>query len=372
MEDDRQRTKTMNILFDVEDFKNRPRGIVKTTQCLYRACLEAMPSIRFTAIARKPLASTLPEGIDLVRLRPNMPRSVWRFIMYNSYLPFQTYSAVHFPANGMIPPLIRSRNIVMTLHDILQLIVPDHLTTDQERERFKKKRQNDINRARIVFTVSEHSKRDIIKHFSMNTEPVVLHNAPTLESAGREPVFDLSRAGNYFLYCGGYDKRKGIDRLVQVFLGLHRNKKTSSQLYLVGAKSYFSGEFKNNVETAVALGIVRELGYVSDPELAELMNRARGLIYPSTYEGFGLPPLEAMSLGCPVITTPHSSIPEVCGDAALYVTDEKQFVDAVIALDTRGPLRKEQIIKGTEQAGRFSWGKTAAIFLDHIQAMNAN
>lgn len=360
----------MKIIFDAEEFKTRPRGIVKTTLCLYRACQEAVPSLEIIGITRKPVATALPDTISIVQLKPNMPRSVWRTVMYNAYMAFHDCSALHFPANGLIPPIVTRRNVatVMTLHDVLQLIMPGHFKDDAKLDQYRKRRQNDINRSRIVFTVSECSKKDILKNFRVHSEPVVLPLAPTLVPGTYDPIMDIAKTEDYFLYNGGYDRRKGLEPMLRVFMGLHRERKITSKLYLTGSRSYYSDTFTRLVKEATEMDVLKELDYVSDPELIALLRKAKGLIYPSLYEGFGLPPLEAMNVGCPVITTPYSSIPEVCGDAALYIhpEDDKEFGDAIIALERNGQLRSQLILKGKEQAGRFSWSRSAAIFLEHI------
>jgi glycosyltransferase involved in cell wall biosynthesis len=360
----------MKIIFDAEEFKIRPRGVVKTTICLYQACHAAMPDMEFLGITRKPVATVLPEGIKTIQLKPNLPRGAWRYVMYNAYMPFHDCAALHFPANGLIPPIITAPkiNIVMTLHDVLPMIMPDHFSSEAKLARYKKRRQRDINRSRIVFTDSEHSKKDILKHFHCCTEPVVLYHAPTLARERYEPIIDIKNTEDYFIYSGGYDKRKGLDDLLRVFLGLHREKKISSKLYLTGLRSYYSEAFTKLVHEAVALDVIKEFDYVSDQLLIDLARKSRGLIYPSYYEGFGLPPLEAMNIGCPVITTPYSSIPEVCGDAPLYVhpDDEKEFGDAIVALNSNGLLRARLIEKGKEQADRYSWNRSAATYLEHI------
>ena len=108
----------------------------------------------------------------------------------------------------------------------------------------------------------------------------------------------------------------------------------AARLVLAGEPHYFSADFRSMVERGRSAGWLEELGYVSDAELAALYGRALALAYPSKYEGFGLPPLEAMVLGCPVITTRGTSLPEVCGDAAVYVDpdDPASLARAVTAV----------------------------------------
>lgn len=363
----------MNILFDAEDFKNRPRGIVKTTLCLYLACLKLDPTLKFTALARKPLAVSLPGPIDIVTLKPDLPRYIWRFLMYNTYLATHDCTAVHFPSNGLIPRIMPNHLAILTLHDILPVIIPGYFSSHSKERRYRRRRQNDIDRADLLFTVSESSKKDIMKNFQVHTEPVVLYNAPTMTPHVYDPLYDISKTGNYFLFYGGYDQRKGLDRLLRVYLNLFLSRRLNCPLYLAGTPSYYSEKFKQLVDEGTVMGAVKELGYLSDEDLIPLLRKAKALIYPSFYEGFGLPPIEAMNIGCPVITTRFSAIPEVCGDAVLYVDPEndREFGDAIVSLIDNGALRRELIERGKKQADNYSWSKSASLFLENIQTLRA-
>ena len=119
------------------------------------------------------------------------------------------------------------------------------------------------------------------------------------------------------------------------------------------------------MEAAVAGGAVIEKGYVSDGELVTLMQGAKALIYPTLYEGFGLPPLEAMSVGCPVITTRAGSVPEVCGDAAFYAggDDDDALAQAVVEMYHNEGLRRTCMERGFRQSSKFTWERSAATFL---------
>jgi glycosyltransferase involved in cell wall biosynthesis len=361
----------MNIVFDAEDFKNKPRGIVKTTVCLYRACKELLPELRFVGLARKPVAATLPDFIEIVTMRPDMNRSLWRVVMHNMYLAVNGCSAMHFPANGMIPHLFFTENIVLTMHDVIQLTIPGYFSDYGKELRFRRKRQQDINKAAVLITPSEYSKQQIMKHFKTPREPIVIPCAPVLEEKPHDRAVTSAHDGEYFLFNATYDPRKGLPALIDVYYDLWKRKKVSIPLYVAGERSYYSTEFRSLVRDAVAAGAVKECGYVSDEEMVRLLKNARGLIYPSKFEGFGLPPADAMNLGCPVITTPYTSIPEVCGDAALYINpdDGKSFAEAITALERNESLRKELVEKGKRQAQRFSWRKSAGMFLEHVRAL---
>ena len=139
-------------------------------------------------------------------------------------------------------------------------------------------------------------------------------------------------------------------------------------MVLTGTPRYYSDAFRTLINTGKELGIVREAGYVDEHMLVDLLRRALALVYPSRFEGFGLPPLEAMTAGCPVITTRHTSLPEVCGDAVLYVEpdDHAEFGNALIAVEQNAGLREDLRARGYKQSKTFSWDHAATMFLDAI------
>jgi glycosyltransferase involved in cell wall biosynthesis len=247
----------------------------------------------------------------------------------------------------------------------LPLSIPHYFSSNSEKEKYKKSLQKSIDRADLIITNSNYSKQQIISNFDLDVEPEVIYHGIELlnESTINECNF------RYFLYVGGYDPRKGIEKMLKIFLKLHDKKELESKLVLTGAQHYFSDSFKNLVLKGVNKGIIIEKGYVSESELFSLYSNAIALVYPSKYEGFGLPPLEAMSVGCPVITTKCTSIPEVCGDAAYYINvdDEIDFSNALIELENNQQLRNELINKGKAQASQFSWTSTAKLFLGKLR-----
>ncbi|NSW56911.1 MAG: glycosyltransferase family 4 protein [Armatimonadetes bacterium] len=259
--------------------------------------------------------------------------------------------------------------IATTIFDVLPLSIPEFLKTEAERARFCRALQRDILRSDVIITCSEYSKTEIMRHFRVRSEPEVIHIGVTLDNVACSVA--PAGAGGYFLYVGGYGKRKGVEGLVRVFLGLHRERLIRSRLVLTGDRSYYSEEFRALVRSGVDLGLVEELGYVSESALPGLYRNAIALVYPSKYEGFGLPPLEAMSVGCPVITTRCTAIPEVCGDAAYYIDpdDERDFGAALIALETNSQLRTELAARGARRVKLFSWGSAAQRFLDILSRL---
>lgn len=358
----------MKILFDAAVMEYPVTGIAKATLGLYKGCLDEMPSLQIAALHRRPLMCTLPPSVQSIQSGAYLPNFLWRKLVLPRRAALERPDIIHFPWNGNVPRDFPDVIVVTTLYDVLPLMIPHYFKSDRAMQEYRKKVQSDIDRTHLLITVSQYSKKEIMSNFNVKCELVVLHPGPTIEASNRQPNSELGQGSDYFLYVGGYDPRKGIDVLVRIFIDLHRKKMLSSKLILTGSKNYFSADFKQLVDEGCRLGIVEEMGYVSDETLANLLSGARALVYPSKYEGFGLPLLEAMTFGCPVITTRYTSIPEVCEDSAYYIEpdDEKDFAEGLIALEKNEKLRSELKIKGKKQAAKFSWRASARIFLDAI------
>ena len=363
-----------SLYVDAECFVRSFGGVAKATWWLYNAfCPRYADEFNVYALRRgEPLQQPLPQGMHDFPIGNFPLRDLWRatIIPPFSYLP--QVQAIHFPNNGRIPfgisaPPFQSKGIT-TLHDVLPLEVEGYLSPEK-RKRYIQKTQRYIHQSAFVMTVSDYSKAQILRHFHSPQDIVVIPNAPTLPSLGDKRPLLLEASKPYFLYTGRYEPRKGIDVAIRAMLDLHHAGELTSALWITGKVKYFSADFERLVKEATAQGIVKELGYVSDLELATLMHESRALIYPSRSEGFGLPPLEAMTQGCPVITTRLTAIPEACGEAVLYVNpdDLNDVKQAILALERNASQRIDLIEKGFQQARRFSWDASADIFAEALR-----
>jgi glycosyltransferase involved in cell wall biosynthesis len=361
----------VRMVFDASVLEIPFTGIAKTSLLLYRECLARVPGMTVTGVHRKTVAGEVPAGITLSRGGRLFPADHWR----NVYLPRQVMrqraTAMHFPWNGGVPGGLKECVVATTLHDVLPLEMPGAFKNPGDEEQYRRDRQRDIDRSQILFTDSEYSKRQLQRHFALRSEPLVNYFGPTLDWDGKGvPVrAEDAFASPYFLYLGGYDRRKGILELLEVFLELRRQAKLGCRLVLAGTPHYFSEELRRRITEGKESGAVQELGYVPDRKLVGLLQGALALVYPSRYEGFGLPPLEAMHVGCPVITTPRTSLPEVCGDAALYIDpgDGEEFGEALLSVEKNAPLRARLREAGFHQARKFTWEKAAGTFLGGIR-----
>ena len=289
----------MKLLFDATVLEYPPTGVAKVTLGLYSACQVQDAGLEIIALHRRRLFAPLPPTILSSKRGVFLPPGLWRQV----YLPAMNlfHKTMQYTSHGTAMsrtcPNRRwsSRHFTM----FFRSFSPDTFPTRSEKVGTARSGKETSPIQTCCFTDSEFSKQQILKNFQLRREPVVIPFGPTLH-----PNQLPSGAGNsgYFLYVGGYDPRKGLQQLLSAFLNLHREGKLQSKLVLTGTRLHVSETFQRLVSDGVRMGVVEERGYVSDETLASLYTHALALVYPSKYEGFGLPPLEAMTRAVPSIT----------------------------------------------------------------------
>jgi glycosyltransferase involved in cell wall biosynthesis len=247
-----------------------------------------------------------------------------------------------------LPLAVRGCPRITTVHDLIPLKMP-WASTEDKRWYYRSVRAA-LERSALVLTVSEHARADILDVFPVPAERVrAVHQAipygrvdlPAEELGRQLRVYGL-RPDSYLLFVGAIQPRKNLGRLCQALAYLD----CELPLVVVGAKGWLWEEELRYAGPLAARNRVLFLDHVPGPDLHALYAGARFFAFPSLYEGFGLPPLEAMAHGCPVLTSNTSSLPEVCGDAALYVDpfDVRDMADKISALvedeRLRGRLRE--------------------------------
>jgi glycosyltransferase involved in cell wall biosynthesis len=285
---------------------------------------------------------------------------------------------VHIPLNRV--PLLMIKPYVVTVHDLANLFFEDatsNLRMQLRRFRFRR----GLLRANRVIAVSDSTKRDV--ETLMGVPPYRIcrvYNAPDpgffnrVTNLGGEQERILERYQinyPYLLYAGNIRRHKNIPRLVEAFavvrdqLAAHPTYKDLRLVIIGDTISQYPGVRQSVIKSRVE-SVVRFLGFVPFDTLRCFYESAAAFVFPSRYEGFGLPPLEAMACGTPVVTSNASSLPEVVGDAAIQVNPENVFDIArgikEILLDEE--LRARLIRRGRVQAARFSWNSTARQVLE--------
>jgi glycosyltransferase involved in cell wall biosynthesis len=252
--------------------------------------------------------------------------------------------AIHFPLSIMMPP-VRRPPAVTTVHDVLDKIHPEAFSR-AERAYRKIVYAWTARLSRLIIVPSEHSKQVFVEHAGFDPDRLrviplgIDHDRFHPGEDQRQPVL---------LYPADGWPHKNHERLLAAFARI-RTSRPELRLVLVGAAL-------DRIEAAPGVEL---RGYVSQGELADLYRRSAALVFPSLHETFGLPPLEAMSSGCPVAVSSAGSLPEVCGDAARYfdprsVTDIADAIEDV--LDHPDPF----VAKGLERAQAYTWDETARL-----------
>ena len=369
----------MKIFIEGSIFQKPFTGIAKSTLELYKQVIKLDPSIEVIILHKNELKGVLPSEFKSVQFGRYIPLFMWRSLFLPIYISIHKPDIVHFPWNGNVPRFLRNTKVITTIYDIIPLRVPELFTTIYDilrvpgyikypliKRHFRKMTQDSIDRSDLIINTSYYTKKDIIKEFTLKIEPTVIYIGPTIDCTHPE---DENVNQDYFLYVGGYEKRKGIIKLLETFTKLFKENKIKSKLVLTGAKNYYSHYLKDLIDEGVKLGFLEEKGYVSESELCFLYMNAKALVFLSIYEGFGLPPLEAMTLECPVITTRATSLPEVCGDAAYYVDIKKdeELYEALIKIEENEEFRGKLISLGKIQASKFSWEIISKSFLEKIK-----
>jgi glycosyltransferase involved in cell wall biosynthesis len=267
----------------------------------------------------------------------------------------------------VLPPLVGCRSVV-TIHDCIHLMFPQYLPNRFALAYARTSIALAARRATRIMTVSESSKRDILRFVDAPPGKIdVIYNAYD-ERFGIEPrEEDVLRVREryqlqdpFVLYAGNVKPHKNLERLIDAFSLLRGRALDHVKLVLIGDDISKYAALRRAVHQHQLHRRVRFLGYMPEETLGALYRLANVFVFPSLYEGFGLPPLEAMASGTPVVTSNVSSLPEVAGDAAVLVDpyDPGAIADGIQRVLTDETLRAELRRKGLARARQFSWDQS--------------
>jgi glycosyltransferase involved in cell wall biosynthesis len=277
----------------------------------------------------------------------------------------QLFHAPHY----VVSPLTAVPYVV-TIHDCIHLRFPQYLPNRRALLYARTMMNLSARRARRVLTVSQASKQDILQYLRIPAAKVeVVYNALDERLATPPTDADLARVRErylltspFILYTGNIKPHKNVDRLIEAYSILRRRGVEDVKLLIIGEEISKYPNLRRLVHRHQLHPHVRFFGHVPDDTLAALYRLASVFVFPSLYEGFGLPPLEAMAAGAPVITSNISSLPEVVGDAALLIDpmDAAAIADAMARVLGDAALREQLICKGRERVKHFSWTRSVA------------
>lgn len=289
---------------------------------------------------------------------------------------------VHFPHFNI--PIFCPTKFVATIHDLILLQFPTPRATTLGPLLYKIKYFGyrfvigfGLRRARKILTVSECTKKELVRYFKIKPEKIIVtYEACDGVEYGQLKMPEkniLEKFGiikPYLLYVGNAYPHKNLEGLIDVTEKIDLD----CQLVLVGKEDYFYKRMKKEIVGRPAEKKVVFTGFVSEAVLADLYRNARLYVFPSFVEGFGLPGLEAMSYGLPVVASNSSCLPEIYGDAAIYFNpyDKRDMIEKIVQAWNNEDLRQKLIKNGLEQVKKYSWQNLAEETLKVYQNVNKN
>lgn len=297
---------------------------------------------------------------------------IFKIAWQHLYLPYRMKNlqvdVFHEPA--FVAPYFKKCPTVITIHDLSYKLLPNCYTW-RNRLYLDRLVNRSISSCDKIIAISQNTKNDILLNYKIKEEKIkVIYEGvdevfrPLGDS--KEEASAMVKAkngikGDFIFTVSLISPRKNMVNLIKAFSILRKKGVINHQLVIVGKKGWFFEEvFKEAAASNYAQDIIF-CDFVLLYDLVALYNCADVFVYPSLYEGFGLPLLEAMACDCPVVASNRSSIPEVCSDAALLVDpyDPKAFADAILRILSNTELKKSLIKKGRLQVAAFSWERTA-------------
>jgi len=293
-------------------------------------------------------------------------RLVWRQLALPRLLKRHSIDLFH----GLFPavPMAWAPS-VMTIYDLTGLLLPA-CATMRDRLITRLLLRAYAHKASHILTISEHSKQDIVRLLGIPPEKATVA-FPGVDPCFR-PISDTDALAPtlqhykilrpFVLFVGTLEPRKNIATLLKAYESARSTNASNHQLVIVGRKGWLHNGILETIELLGLRDRVILTGPVPDPDLVHLYNAAELFVYPSLYEGFGLPPLEAMACGTPTITSNAGALPEVVGDAALTVDprDPEGLATAIVEVLQDAGMRQEMSERGLARASMFSWADTAA------------
>lgn len=279
--------------------------------------------------------------------------------------------------NFVIPPGVAGKKVTI-VHDMTNYVWPETVSR-KTRIWLKMTLRSSCKRADKIITVSEFSKKEIQKYLGISDNKIRVmypgidfsHFHPYTQAQIDEVKIKYGIHSNYFLYLGTIEPRKNLERLIQAYEMLAKEYSEIPQLVLAGGKGWLCDGIYKKVAESPNRNDILFTGYISDEDTAPLIAGAIAFCFPSIYEGFGSPPLEAMACGTPVLSSNVASMPEILGDAAVLVdpfsiSSIKEGMDKLFRDES---LRHQMIKKGLVHARKYSWKTSARTLMNVYQEL---
>ncbi len=367
----------MRVSLDAIPLASRLTGVGHYTLELARHLALASAADQFELVSPFPFDTTVSDGEsfpDNLRLvRAEVGSLGRRWFAVGLPLLLRRSAADLFHGTNYEVPLWGATPSVLTVHDLSLLLHPE--THEARLVRRGRRRLPLMARAAsLIITPSESVRAELAEHLGVRpSKTVAVPEAPreVFRPAPEDEAMEVRRRlgveDEFLLFVGTVEPRKNLTTLVAAFAEVLHSTELRPQLVIAGGEGWLTNELHERVERSGVKDRLRFTGYVTDEDLRALYSSCRAFVYPSLYEGFGLPPLEAMACGAPVVTSPVPSVTEAAGrDAARVVepTDMGGLARELVGLLTDESERRRLSALGRERASRFTWERTARATLE--------
>lgn len=308
-------------------------------------------------------------GLDiLLGHDPPTDSPLTKLLMEQAGVPLRSwrYHLTHFPA-GM-GPFLPCRRLILTVHDLIALKHPEWFTPTRARY-YRNAAKKGVRRASRIVADSEATSRDLqellhVPEQKIDVVPLGVsgnHFRPATDGELCQAQKELYLPQQYFLFMGTIEPRKNLKRILAAWRGIA--SEVPEDLVIAGRPGWGFTDTLEKCRAGEHATRIHLLGPVLDRHLPPLLSSATAFVWPSLYEGFGLPPLEAMACGAPVISSNTSSIPEVVGDAGILIdpTNEDEIAQAMLRVSKDAELRKRLSASSIARASQFTWQRTAEL-----------
>ncbi|WP_055669358.1 glycosyltransferase family 4 protein [Desnuesiella massiliensis] len=311
---------------------------------------------------------SLKENFNVKAITKNMVNNFWDEVNIPNILENKEVELYHIPQNGVGLPPKKNCHFVITLHDVIPYKMPETVG-ERYLNIFLNEMPSIVSRCDGIITVSNYSKEDIAKAFNFPKEKIYVTHLASEEIYKPLNIdfcknFIKENYGineDFILYIGGFSPRKNILGLIEAFSNIVNKNKKNIKLVIAGSKGISYEMYKNRTINLKVEEDVLFPGFIPLNHLPLFYNAAELFVYPSFYEGFGLPPLEAMSCGTPVIASNITSIPEILDNGAILInpSNSEELYDAIIKVLEDKNFKNDLILKGLVRSSEFNWNKTA-------------
>ncbi len=360
----------MNIGIDIRAAKwYRGTGIGTYTYQLVNAINNLNYNSDFTLFSdNSPIDINFNSNFKFETLPATESNNFWDNVKVPTLLKPNLVNLYHAPQNGIGLPIDHNVPFIITLHDTIPLHMPETVG-DNYLNLFNTHMHSIVDRCDGIITVSEFSREDIAKDFGFPKDKIFvtyLASEPIYKPLNKLICNKLlkkhySIPNNYILYVGGFSPRKNISGLIEAFSKIEKKLPPDMKLIIAGNKGKSYAIYKALAEKLNLTEKVLFPGFIEMEHMPYLYNGATLLVYPSFYEGFGLPPIEAMACGTPVIASNSTSIPEILDDSALFCApqDIDDLANKILLVIYDNHLRNKLIEKGFIKASSLTWESTS-------------